>query len=214
MTNSSKIFSFSDEFKEWAREEDRVNNQMNSNWIPAYVIITLIPIGFIICAALASRKETKRQASERAARAARIGELLPLWLRDIVMPPRTRSANPNSQAATGTDEQHGNGSNAIEMTDLEAGFAKRPGIVITTPPPAAATAPADPPRARADSLASTRAVVAGGATHGAGSANTPRRQDRRPSTRQPQPSERTVAGPSRGAERRSRGGTIWPSFLE
>lgn len=215
MTNSSKIFSFSDEFKEWAREEDRVNNQMNSNWIPAYVIITLIPIGFIICAALASRKETKRQASERAARAARIGELLPQWLRDIVMAPRTQSANPNSQAATGTDEQHGTGSNAIEMTDLEAGFAKRPGIVITTtPPPPAETAPADPPRDRADSLASTRAVVAGGAAHGADSANTPRRQERRPSTRQPQPSERAVAGPSRAAERRSRGGTTWPSFLE
>lgn len=73
MTNSSKLFSFSDEFTEWAKQEDAVNNQMNSNWIPAYVIITLIPIGFIISAALASRKETKRQASERAARAARIG---------------------------------------------------------------------------------------------------------------------------------------------
>ncbi|KKY36723.1 hypothetical protein UCDDA912_g03307 [Diaporthe ampelina] len=73
MTNSSNLFSFSDEFTEWAKQEDQVNNQKNSNWIPAYVIITLIPIGFIISAALASRKETKRQASERAARAARIG---------------------------------------------------------------------------------------------------------------------------------------------
>ncbi|KAK2602792.1 hypothetical protein N8I77_009298 [Diaporthe amygdali] len=74
MSNTtSRFFSFSDEFKEWAKQEDAVNNQMNSNWIPAYIIITLIPIGFIISAALASRKETKRQASERAARAARIG---------------------------------------------------------------------------------------------------------------------------------------------
>lgn len=73
MTNSSSLFHFSDEFKEWAKQEDMVNNQMNTNWIPAYVIITLIPIGFIVCAALASRKETKRQASERQARAARIG---------------------------------------------------------------------------------------------------------------------------------------------
>lgn len=73
MVNSSSLFSFSDEFKEWAKQEDMVNNQMNTNWIPAYVIITLIPIGFIVCAALASRKETKRQASERQARAARIG---------------------------------------------------------------------------------------------------------------------------------------------
>lgn len=219
MTNSSKLFSFSDEFTEWAKQEDMVNNQMNSNWIPAYVIITLIPIGFIISAALASRKETKRQASERAARAARIGELLPLWLRDMVA---TRSANNDSQAATGT-ERHG--SNGIELTDLEAGLAKRPGEV-TMPNTAAAaaapditvTAPTDPrPRARADSLSSdTGAVIDGGATHGAGDANPPRRQRRRgPSTgRQPQRHERAVAGPSRGAQRRTRRRTLWPSFAE
>lgn len=208
MTNSSKLFSFSDEFTEWAREEDRVNNQMNSNWIPAYVIITLIPIGFIVCAALASRKETKRKTSERAARAARIGELLPLWLRDMVgVTPA--NANNDSQAATGT-EQHG--SNEIEVTDLEAGLAKRPGTVTIIP--ATPTAPTEP-RARADSLVSeTGAVVDdGGATLGAGDATLPRRQRRGPSTgRQPRRNERAVAGPSRSAAMRPRRGTVWPSF--
>lgn len=206
MTNSSKLFSFSDEFTEWAREEDRVNNQMNSNWIPAYVIITLIPIGFILCAALASRKETKRKTSERAARAARIGELLPLWLRDMVGV-TTANANNDSQAATGT-EQHG--SNEIEVTDLEAGLAKRPGTVTITP----ATPPTES-RARRDSLASdTGAVVDdGGATDGADDADLPRRQRRGPSTgKQPQRHERTVAGPSRSAPRRTRRGTVWPTF--
>lgn len=220
MTNSSKLFSFSDEFTEWAKQEDMVNNQMNSNWIPAYVIITLIPIGFIISAVLASRQETKRQASERAARAARIGELLPLWLRDMVAS-ATRSANNDSQAATGTERDGTASGNGIELTDLEAGLAKGPGTV-TTPSSAAAaadttgTAPTDPRvRARADSLASdTGAVVDDGATHGAGDANPPRSQRKAPSTRQPQRHERVVAGPSSGAQRRARRRTLWPSFAE
>lgn len=217
MTNSSKLFSFSDEFTEWAKAEDSVNNQMNSNWIPAYVIITLIPIGFIISAALASRQETKRQASERAARAARIGELLPLWLRDM-MPSATRSANNDSQAATGT-ERDGT-ANGIELTDLEAGLAKTTGTVTmpktaTSAADTTGTAPTDP-RARADSLASdTGAIVDGGATHGAGDANLPRRERRDPSTgQQPQRHERAVAGPSSCARRRARGRTLWPSFAE
>ncbi|KAI7782066.1 hypothetical protein LA080_013874 [Diaporthe eres] len=219
MTNSSKLFSFSDEFTEWAKQEDSINNQMNSNWIPAYVIITLIPIGFIISAALASRKETKRQASERAARAARIGELLPPWLRDTVA---TRSANNDPQVATGTERDGTMNGNRIESTDLEAGLAKRPGTV-TMPKTAAAaaaadttgTAPADP-RARADSLSSdTGAIIDGGATHGAGDAHLPRRQRRGPSTgQQPQRHERAVAGPSRSAQRGARRRTLWPSFAE
>lgn len=215
MTNSSKLFSFSDEFTEWAREEDRVNNQMNSNWIPAYVIITLIPIGFIVCAALASRKETKRKTTERAARAARIGELLPLWLRDMVGVTPVNSANNDSQAATGTERQHhGMSSDGIEVTDLEAGLAKRPGTVTITPP--TPTAPTGS-RARADSLASdTGAVVDdGGERLGAGDAKQPRRQRKGTSTRrQPRRHERAVAGPSRSAERRSRALTVWPSFAE
>ncbi|KAK7711909.1 hypothetical protein SLS64_005180 [Diaporthe eres] len=217
MTNSSKLFSFSDEFTEWAKQEDAVNNQMNSNWIPAYVIITLIPIGFIISAALASRKETKRQASERAARAARIGELLPLWLRDMVGV--TRSANNDPQVATGTERDGTVNGNRIESTDLEAGLAKRPGTV-TAPNTAAAadtigTPPADP-RARAGSLSSdTGAIIDGGATHGAGDAHLPRRQRRGPSIgQQPQRHERAVAGPSRSAQRRARRRTLWPSFAE
>ncbi|KAG6356828.1 hypothetical protein INS49_014702 [Diaporthe citri] len=215
MTNSSKLFSFSDEFTEWAKQEDMVNNQMNSNWIPAYVIITLIPIGFIISAALASRKETKRQASERAARAARIGELLPLWLRDMVA---TRSANNDSQVATGTERDGTANGNRIELTDLEAGVAKGPGTV-TMPNTAATaagtegTAPPTDPRARADSIASdTGAIIDGGATHGAGDATLPRRQRRGPSIGQRQRQERAVAGPSRSAQRRARRRTLWPSF--
>jgi heme exporter protein D len=93
MTNSSKLFHFSDEFTAWAKQEDMINNQMNTNWIPAYVIITLVPIGFIAFAALASRKETKRKVSERQARAARIGKLLALqiWLCDMVAASRTNN---------------------------------------------------------------------------------------------------------------------------
>lgn len=207
MTNSSKLFSFSDEFTEWAKQEDAVNNQMNSNWIPAYVIITLIPIGFIISAALASRKETKRQASERAARAARIGELLPPWLRDMI--PATRRANSNSQAATGTERHDGsnrNGNNGIELTDLEAGLAKRTGTATAAAPAAPAdttwTGPADQ-RPRADSMASdTGAVIAGGAsTHRADDADLPRRQRKSSSTgKQPQRyGQHVAAGPTRRA---------------
>ena len=219
MTNSSNLFSFSDEFTEWAKQEDQVNNQKNSNWIPAYVIITLIPIGFIISAALASRKETKRQASERAARAARIGELLPLWLRGMVVP-ATRRANSDPQAATGTEHDgsngnNGNGNNGTELTDLEAGLAKRVGTVVTAAD-TTRTAPADQ-RVRADSVASdTGAVVAGGATtHRTDDANPPRRQRRGPSSGQPQRSEQhAVAGPSRSAHRRARGRTVWPRAPE
>lgn len=217
MTNSSKLFSFSDEFTEWAKQEDMVNNQMNSNWIPAYVIITLVPIGFILSAVLASRKETKRQASERAARAARIGELLPLWLRDMVGATTRTSANNDSQAATGTEQQQ-DGSNGIEPTDLEAGLANKvmPTVTITPAAAAAETAPADP-RARADSMKSdTGAVIDGGAKHGADDASPPRRQRRGPSAgKQPRGHERAVAGPSRSAEgRRARRMTVWPSFAD
>ena len=214
MTNSSKLFSFSDEFTEWAKQEDMVNNQMNSNWIPAYVIITLIPIGFIISAALASRKETKRQASERAARAARIGELLPLWLRDMVTS-STQRANPNSQAATGTDEDGDNG-RMVEMTDLEAGLAKRTGkVTTTTAATQTRTAPTDP-RARTDSMASDTAVVDGGVTQrGADDANPPRRKRRGPSAGHSRLAhERAVAGPSSSVcSGRSRAPTVWPSSI-
>lgn len=217
MTNSSKLFSFSDEFTEWAKQEDAVNNQMNSNWIPAYVIITLIPIGFIISAALASRKETKRQASERAARAARIGELLPLWLRGMVG--ATQSANNDSQAATGTEQDV---NKRVELTDLEAALAKRPAKVTATLATAEPAAPTGPKaRKRSDSLASdTGAVI--GLTHGTDDSNRPRRQQRRrPSTGQrpqrpqrPQRHERAVVGSSSSAERRPRRLTVWPSFFE
>lgn len=205
MTNSSSLFSFSDEFKEWAKQEDMVNNQMNTNWIPAYVIITLIPIGFIISAVLASRKETKRQASERQARAARIGKLLPLWLCEIVALSR---ANFDSQAATGTE--HGNG--WIEVTDLEAGLTnKKAGIVTTTVATETGTAPTDP-RTRADSLTSgTDAVIDGGATYGADDSNWLGSQWKSPSIGQ---QERAVAGPSSSARGRARRRTIWPSSLE
>lgn len=213
MTNSSKLFSFSDEFTEWAKQEDMVNNQMNSNWIPAYIIITLVPIGFILSAVLASRKETKRQASERAARAARIGELLPLWLRDMVgATTRRTSANNDSQAATGTEQQQ-DGSNGM---DLETGLAKKMMPTVTiTPAAAAETAPTDP-RARADSMESdTGAVIDGGATYGADNADPPRRQRKRPSAgKQPRRHERAVAGPSRSAEGRARRMTVWPSFSD
>lgn len=222
MTNSSKLFSFSDEFTEWAKQEDMVNNQMNSNWIPAYIIITLVPIGFIISAMLASRKETKRQASERAARAARIGELLPLWLRDMVGATTIQtSANNDSQAATGTEQQQQDGSSRIELTDLEAGLAKKMPTVTITPPPAAAaaeTAAPTEPRARADSMESdTGAVVDCGATHGADDAHLllPRRQRRGTSAgKQPRRHECAVAGPSRSAEGRARRMTVWPSFAD
>lgn len=193
MTNSSSLFSFSDEFKEWAKQEDMVNNQMNTNWIPAYVIITLIPIGFIISAVLASRKETKRQASERQARAARIGKLLPLWLCDMVASSR---ANFDSQAVTGTE--HGN--MGIEWTDLEAGLANKWAGTVTTAATVATetgTGPTDP-RTRADSLTSdTDAVIDGGATYGADDPNWPGSQRRGPSNGQYQRlQERAVAGPS------------------
>lgn len=204
MTNSSKLFSFSDEFTEWAKQEDAVNNQMNSNWIPAYIIITLIPIGFIISAALASRKETKRQASERAARAARIGELLPLWLRDMVFTAR-RANNDSHQAVTGTDER------AIEPRDLEAGLAKASSVTTTTE-----TGPTTDPsmRSRASSVASdTGAVLAGGAMHDAHHVDLPQLQTRGPIDEQPRGREHAVAPPSTVC-RRARRQTIWPSFLE
>lgn len=214
MTNSSSLFHFSDEFTEWAKQEDMVNNQMNTNWIPAYVIITLIPIGFIVCAALASRKETKRQISERQARAARIGKLLPLWLCNMVANSR---ANSDWQAATGTE--HGDGG-MIEVTDLEAGLAKRTGRVTTTTTTAAAaaetgTAPTDP-RTRADGPTSSMgAVIAGGAIQGVDDQNRPRRQRRASSTGQHERvQERAIAGPSSSARRRARGRTVWPSAFE
>lgn len=222
MTNSSSLFHFSDEFTEWAKQEDMVNNQMNTNWIPAYVIITLIPIGFIVCAALASRKETKRQISERQARAARIGKLLPLWLCDMVVASR---ANSDSQAATGTEREDGNGG-MIEVTDLEAGLVQRTCALTTITAPAATaaaaagtgtgTAPTDP-RTRADSLTSdTGGVIDGGAIHGADHQNRPRRQRRGLSTGQHQRAqgERAVPGPSSSARRRARGRTVRPGAFE
>lgn len=209
MTNSSSLFSFSDEFKEWAKQEDMVNNQMNTNWIPAYVIITLIPIGFIISAVLASRKETKRQASERQARAARIGKLLPLWLCDMVALSR---ANFDSQAATGTED----GIGGIEVADLEAGLAnKRTGTATTTAAADTGTAPTDL-RTRADSLTSdTGAVIDERLTYGADDPNGPWSQRRGSSTGQHQwVQERDVASPSSSAHGRARRRTIWPSSLE
>lgn len=225
MTNSSSLFHFSDEFKEWAKQEDMVNNQMNTNWIPAYVIITLIPIGFIVCAALASRKETKRQASERQARAARIGKLIPLRLWEKVTNSSRRRANSFSQAATGTDE-HEDGNNRIELSDLEAGLAKGKGPAATMATIAAAAAAAEtgvpltyPPRTRmrADSLGSdTGAVVGEGALLGADNdSNQPRRQRRRTLIAQQQwAQESAVAGPSSSAGRRARGRTMWPSAVK
>ncbi|KAL1868252.1 hypothetical protein Daus18300_005976 [Diaporthe australafricana] len=205
MTNSSKLFSFSDEFTEWAKQEDAVNNQMNSNWIPAYIIITLIPIGFIISAALASRKETKRQASERAARAARIGELLPLWLRDMVFTAR-RANNDSHQAATGTDER------AIEPRDLEAGLAKASSVTTTTEKGHPTTDPSM--RSRASSVASsTGAVLAGDAMHDTHHVDLPQLQTRGPIDEQPRTHEHAVAPPP-SVGRRARRQTIWPSFLE
>lgn len=217
MTNSSKLFSFSDEFTEWAKQEDMVNNQMNSNWIPAYIIITLVPIGFILSAVLASRKETKRQASERAARAARIGELLPLWLRDMVgATTRRTSANNDSQAATGTEQDVTGNGKGIELPDLEAGLAKKMMPTVTITPAAAETAVPTEPRARADSMESdTGAVIDGGATYGADNVDPPRRKRKRPSAgKQPRRHERAVAGPSRSAEGRARRMTVWPSFAD
>lgn len=201
MSNTtSRFFSFSDEFKEWAKQEDAVNNQMNSNWIPAYIIITLIPIGFIISAALASRKETKRQASERAARAARIGELLPLWLRNIVF--TTRRANSDSQAATGTDE------NVIGLRDVETRLAKTSTRTTTITEPG--------PTHSRDSIASdTGAVIAGGATHGTDDASPARRQLRNPVGEQFRQHWQRHAQPGASSARsRPRGRTIWPSYLE
>ncbi|KAI3392652.1 hypothetical protein diail_5333 [Diaporthe ilicicola] len=197
MTNSSKLFSFSDEFREWAKQEDAINNQMNSNWIPAYVIITLIPIGFIISAALASRKETKRQASERAARAARIGELRPLWLRNMVF--TTRRANNDLQAATGTDEA------GIELRDLEVGLAKA-STVTTTTTTTSKTGPTDPSmRPRASSVSSdTGAVLAGGVTHDDHHVNLPRPQWKGPMGGQLRGYEHAIAVPSSACGRARR----------
>lgn len=47
---------FSDEFIAYAKEEDAANHQHTSNWIPCYVLITLVPIIFVGCAWWSNRQ--------------------------------------------------------------------------------------------------------------------------------------------------------------
>ncbi|POS75901.1 hypothetical protein DHEL01_v205702 [Diaporthe helianthi] len=175
MTNSS-LFTFSDEFKEWAKQEDMVNNQMNTNWIPAYVIITLIPIGFIVCAALASRKETKRQAATGTDEHEDGNKSIELSDLEAGL---AKGKGPATTMAT------------IEAAAAAAAVTAETGTTPTYPPRT---------RTRADSLGSdTGAVIGEGASQRAdGDSSQPRRQQRRRTLigRQNWAQESAVAGPS------------------
>ncbi|ROW06060.1 hypothetical protein VMCG_04528 [Cytospora schulzeri] len=60
---------FSDEFITYAKEEDAVNHQHSSNWIPCYVLITIIPFVFIGCAWWSNRqKKAAKPINKRRSR--------------------------------------------------------------------------------------------------------------------------------------------------
>ncbi|ROW02754.1 hypothetical protein VSDG_01953 [Cytospora chrysosperma] len=144
---------FSDEFIAYAKEEDAANHQHTSNWIPCYVLITLVPFVFVGCAWWANRQ---RKAAK------------PPWR---LFAGRRRFSSSSSRADI--DDHNKAPTESIEMRDLEAAhtitataMARTRTIAASiTSPAATATwlgAGMAPPRSRAASGASDTGAVLGG----------------------------------------------------
>ena len=144
---------YSAEFIAYAKEEDAINHQHTSNWIPCYAFITALPIIFIACAWYSNRRRAaeKKRANPHPA------------------PPKpgkwwwwaaaARRLNAGRFSSTDSDQQQQRASETIEMKDLEAAGTTTRTHWTPTPTPTP-TATGDTARVTAANLATMAATRA------------------------------------------------------